>query len=44
MVVPVVYSLVDGGKEGFRERFMRGEPGEEEPAAPPPEPAAVEGS
>ncbi len=29
MVIPVIYSLVDGGKEGFRKRFMRG--GEEEP-------------
>ena len=25
MVIPVIYSLVDGGKEGFRKRFMRGE-------------------
>ena len=25
MVIPVIYSLVDGGKEGFRRRFMRGE-------------------
>jgi HAE1 family hydrophobic/amphiphilic exporter-1 len=25
MVIPVIYSLVDGGKEGFRGRFLRGE-------------------
>ena len=25
MVIPVIYSLVDGGKEGFRKRFLRGD-------------------
>ena len=25
MVIPVIYSLVDGGKEGFRRRFLRGD-------------------
>jgi HAE1 family hydrophobic/amphiphilic exporter-1 len=29
MVVPVIYSLVDGGKAGFRERFMRGDSDDE---------------
>ena len=44
MVIPVIYSLVDGGKEGFRKRFMRG--GEEEPTgadAAPPAPAPAQG-
>ena len=42
MVIPVIYSLVDGGKEGFRKRFGSGGPDED---APPemPTPAAVEG-
>ena len=25
MVIPVIYSLVDGGKEGFRKRFLHGD-------------------
>jgi HAE1 family hydrophobic/amphiphilic exporter-1 len=25
MVIPVIYSLVDGGKAGFRRRFLRGD-------------------
>jgi HAE1 family hydrophobic/amphiphilic exporter-1 len=43
MVIPVIYSLVDGGKEGFRKRFMRG--GEEEAGVvpTPPAPAPAEG-
>ena len=45
MVIPVIYSLVDGGKEGFRKRFMRGGADEQqsEPGSPPPAPAAVQG-
>jgi len=44
LLIPVLYSLVDGGKEGFRKRFMRGG-GDEETAtgAPPPAPAPAEG-
>jgi HAE1 family hydrophobic/amphiphilic exporter-1 len=42
MVIPVIYSLVDGGKVGFRNRFMGG--GSASPAAssetPPPAPDA----
>ena len=44
MVIPVIYSLVDGGKEGFRKRFMRG--GGEQPSgaeAPPPAAAPAQG-
>ena len=43
IVVPVIYSLVDGGKDGFRQRFMSGSDEEEElpPETPAPEP--VEG-
>ena len=42
MVIPVIYSLVDGGKEGFRKRFRSG--GSDEDAPPEtPAPAAVEG-
>jgi HAE1 family hydrophobic/amphiphilic exporter-1 len=41
MVIPVIYSLVDGGKEGFRKRFMRS--GDEEvEAVLPPTPAPAE--
>jgi HAE1 family hydrophobic/amphiphilic exporter-1 len=36
MVVPVIYSLVDGGKDGFRKRFQRG-PDDEDAAETPPE-------
>jgi HAE1 family hydrophobic/amphiphilic exporter-1 len=41
MVIPVLYSLVDGGKDGFRKRFMSGgsddaAPGEALSQAPPP--------
>ena len=43
MVIPVLYSLVDGGKVGFRERFMSGGPDGEAPAETPPAPAPVEG-
>lgn len=44
IVVPVVYSLVDGGKEGFRRRFMHGGSDEEVAAgAPPATPAPAEG-
>jgi HAE1 family hydrophobic/amphiphilic exporter-1 len=45
MVIPVIYSLVDGGKEGFRKRFGSGGSDEElEPEAPDmPAPAPVEG-
>ena len=45
IVVPVVYSLVDGGKEGFRKRFMRDDSdGELPPEAPDtPAPTPVEG-
>jgi len=31
IVIPVLYSLVDGGKEGFRKRFMSGD--DESPSA-----------
>ncbi len=42
MVIPVIYSLVDGGKEGFRKRF--GGSGSDEDAAPDlPAPTPVEG-
>jgi HAE1 family hydrophobic/amphiphilic exporter-1 len=37
MVVPVIYSLVDGGKEGFRKRFMSGGRDDEAPSEAPPE-------
>jgi hydrophobic/amphiphilic exporter-1 (mainly G- bacteria), HAE1 family len=47
MVVPVVYSLVDGGKDGFRRRFMGGPaaPDTDDGALPavPSEPAAAGG-
>jgi HAE1 family hydrophobic/amphiphilic exporter-1 len=45
MVIPVIYSLVDGGKEGFRKRFMRGGADEQqtEAGSPPPAPAAAQG-
>ncbi|HZW00313.1 MAG TPA: efflux RND transporter permease subunit [Candidatus Deferrimicrobium sp.] len=45
MVIPVIYSLVDGGKEGFRKRFMRGDADEQqaEAGSPPPAPAAAQG-
>ncbi len=46
MVVPVVYSLVDGGKEGFRKRFMSAGPDDETPESsgqPPTEVAPAEG-
>jgi HAE1 family hydrophobic/amphiphilic exporter-1 len=39
IVIPVLYSLVDGGKTGLAKRFRRGEAAAE--AAPPPEPAAA---
>jgi hypothetical protein len=45
MVIPVIYSLVDGGKEGFRKRFMRGD-ADEQPSgveAPPPAAAPAQG-
>jgi len=46
MVIPVLYSLVDGGKVGFGKRFMRG--GSDQEAAPetppsPPTPVPAEG-
>ncbi len=41
MVIPVIYSLVDGGKEGFRRRFLRG--GDGEAAGQPQATAAAEG-
>ena len=43
IVIPVIYSLVDGGKVGFRKRFMRG--GEQATGAdvPPPAPAPAQG-
>ena len=37
MVIPVLYSLVDGGKEGFHKRFMSGGSDDEAPSAAPPE-------
>jgi HAE1 family hydrophobic/amphiphilic exporter-1 len=37
IVVPVIYSLVDGGKDGFRKRFMSGGPDDEDSAEAPPE-------
>jgi HAE1 family hydrophobic/amphiphilic exporter-1 len=47
IVIPVSYSLVEGGKAGFRERFMGGsgeEPGSEAAAfGGPPAPTAAEG-
>ncbi len=45
MVIPVIYSLVDGGKEGFRKRFMRGDADEQqsEVGSAPPTPAAAQG-
>jgi HAE1 family hydrophobic/amphiphilic exporter-1 len=41
LVIPVLYSLVDGGKVGFARRFRRGEAATEPtaPAPPPVEPA-----
>jgi HAE1 family hydrophobic/amphiphilic exporter-1 len=48
MVIPVIYSLVDGGKAGFRRRFLRGDAGAGEggnaedagqPRTPAPSPA-----
>jgi HAE1 family hydrophobic/amphiphilic exporter-1 len=44
MVIPVLYSLVDGGKQGFNKRFMGGGSNEENatPPAPPAE-APAEG-
>jgi HAE1 family hydrophobic/amphiphilic exporter-1 len=46
IVVPVVYSLVDGGKSGLSRRFRRGGAGEPAPAAlePAPAPAAPAGA
>ena len=41
MVIPVLYSLVDGGKEGFNKRFMSGGSDEDAPPAPTPPPAEV---
>jgi hypothetical protein len=35
MVIPVIYSLVDGGKEGFRRRFLRGAEAEAQPGPVP---------
>ena len=45
MVIPVLYSLVDGGKVGFRNRFMKGGSDEEAqiPVAPPHAEAPAEG-
>jgi hydrophobic/amphiphilic exporter-1 (mainly G- bacteria), HAE1 family len=47
MVVPVVYSLVDGGKAGFGQRFMGGSPAtdadDEALRGTPSEPAIAEG-
>ena len=45
MVIPVIYSLVDGGKEGFRKRFMRGDADEPqaEAGSAPPTPAPAQG-
>ncbi len=43
LVIPVLYSLVDGGKSGLARRFRRAEPetaaADQGPAAPPAEPA-----
>jgi HAE1 family hydrophobic/amphiphilic exporter-1 len=41
IVIPVIYSLVDGGKEGFRRRFL--DHGSASGATPPASPSAVEG-
>ncbi|MGD8682474.1 MAG: efflux RND transporter permease subunit [Chloroflexota bacterium] len=44
IVIPVLYSLVEGGKAGFRERFMggaEGQPAAEGPAPTPPPEAPV---
>jgi HAE1 family hydrophobic/amphiphilic exporter-1 len=43
MVVPVLYSLVDGGKDGYRKRFMSSGSDEDAPPAAPPEAAPAEG-
>ncbi len=43
MVVPVIYSLVDGGKDGFRQRFMRSGPDDEDPSEAPAEPMPAGG-
>ena len=44
MVIPVLYLLVDGGKQGFQKRFMSGGSDEETPAeTPPATPAPAEG-
>ncbi|MEX1334586.1 MAG: efflux RND transporter permease subunit [Candidatus Limnocylindrales bacterium] len=45
IVVPVIYSLVDGGKEGFDKRFRSGTAGEEAPPEAPeaPAPTPVQG-
>ena len=40
IVVPVIYSLVDGGKEGARKRFGGSSATVEEPTAPPAAPPA----
>ena len=42
IVIPVLYSLVDGGKEGFSKRFMRSGPDEDMPTTPS-RPAPAEG-
>ncbi len=43
MVIPVLYSLVDGGKEGFSKRFMRGDDESPSEAAKTPVPASPVG-
>ncbi len=45
MVIPVIYSLVDGGKDGFRQRFMSSGSDEDAPPEAPdtPAPAPAEG-
>ena len=44
MVIPVLYSLVDGGKQGFNRRFLKGGSNDEAPApAPPSAPTPAEG-
>ena len=43
MVIPVLYSLVDGGKDGFRKRFMKGGSDDETPPDGVPVEAVAEG-
>ena len=47
IVIPVLYSLVEGGKAGYRQRFMGGadeEPAADAPVTPRPEaPAPADG-